>query len=142
MKLQDLLNKISSYEGVKAIEPIESHPPYYFYRVKQIVDDDVLKEYAICIYVDNYGTEQETAYIKDGNPITMTTQTTSKFDAFKQQVIETCRIIKVQFFVYDDKEKYAQVVGFVLNDNNNTVTRKEFIAFLDANNKLKIYQVV
>jgi len=141
MKLKELLDRIKSNPKVKRIDFIEKHPPYYhFYRIMTEEDEDLVREFAVCIIVENEGAENEVAYFKDSKPLTGP-PTPSPIEQVKQKVVEKCGFIKVESFTVDNNEKYALVTGFIQNPDG-TVSRKTFLVYLDDQGKLTTNEVV
>jgi len=141
MKLQELLSKIQENPKVRRVDFIEKHPPYYFYRVMTKEADDLVREFAVCIVVENEGTENEVAFFKDSRPFTMTKENPSPIKEKKRQIEELCNYVKIESFTINRDEEYALVTGYVSNDDG-TVSRKTFLVYLDAEGNLVAREVV
>jgi len=141
MKLKELLDRIKNNPKVKRVDFIEKHPPYYhFYRIMTEEDEDLVREFAICVVVENEGTENEIAYFKDNKPFPRL-PTPSPIEQAKENIAEKCGFIKIESFTVNNEEKYALATGFVQN-SDGTVSRKTFLAYLDDQGKLTTNEVV
>jgi len=141
MKLNELLEKIKKNPKVKDLKLIEKHPPYYhIYKVLVRETEDLVREMSICIIVLNEGTEKEEAYFKDSKPYFLL-QERHPLEELREKIVNECKIIKLESFVINSEENYAVVTGFVMAQEGQ-VTRKSFLAYLDENNNLVIYEIV
>jgi len=128
MKLSELLDRIKSRPEVLRLEPIEKHPPYHFYRVRVKEADDLVREFAVCIVVENEGAEDEAAYFKDRRPFTERVET--EVEKMRSKIIERCGFIRVESFTVNTAEKYAVITGFIDN-GDGTASRRTYLAYID-----------
>jgi len=137
MKLSDLLDRIKSRPEVLRLEPIEKHPPYHFYRIRVKEADDLVREFAVCIVVENEGAEDEAAYFKDRRPFIERVET--GLEKARSKIIERCGFVKVESFTVNTAEKYAIVTGFIDN-GDGTASRKTYLAYME-NGELKLLEL-
>ena len=137
MKLSDLLDRIKSRPEVLRLEPIEKHPPYHFYRIRVKEAEDLVREFAVCIVVENEGTDKEAAYFKDRRPFTERAET--DLDKARSKIIERCGFIRAESFTVNRAEKYAVITGFIDN-GDGTASRKTYLAYIDGG-KLKLLEL-
>jgi len=139
MKLQELIDKIKASPKVQRVDFIEKHPPYHFYRIRTQEAEDLVREFAVCIIVENEGTEDEVAYFKDSKPIIETTA--SPIEQAKNKIIEKCGFIKLESLTIRKDEQYALATGFVSNQDG-TVSRKTFLVYFDENKNLIVNEII
>jgi len=139
MKLQELIDKIKASPKVQRVDFIEKHPPYYFYRVRTKEAEDLVREFAVCIIVENEGAEDEVAYFKGSKPIIE--RTTSPIEQAKNKIIEKCGFIKLESLTVRKEEQYGLAIGFVSNQDG-TVSRKTFLVYLDESKNLVVNEVI
>jgi len=139
MKLQELIDKIKANSKVQKVEFIEKHPPYHFYRIRTKEAEDLVREFAVCIIVENEGTEDEVAYFKDSRPIVEATA--SPIEQAKNKIIEKCGFIKLESLTVRKTEQYGLATGFVLNQDG-TVSRKTFLVYLDEDKNLVVNEII
>jgi len=134
--LEELLKRIESHTGVISLEKIEEHPPYYFYRVRMKIDEETIRETAVCIYVDKNGN----AYFKGANPVAVK-QVTALELKLRQMLTQEHNAVKIESISINKEEGYAVASAFVLNQDG-TVSRKNFLAYLDENGNLVVHEIV
>jgi len=125
VKLSELLGRIQEKPRVMDVSLIEEHPPYKFYRLRIRESEDVVRETAICIYVENEGTDQEAAYFKDMRPVSDVPDNPAeaKFRAAARAIFLVVENINVM-------GNWAVARGFVEN-GDYTVSRKSYLLTLD-----------
>jgi len=138
LNLSELVERLQSNPKVADVSLIEEHGPYKFYRLRIREQDDFIREVAICIYVENEGTDQEAAYFKDSRPSLETAS-----DPLEDQV----KSVAASLFLVPESinviraGKYAVVRGFVDN-GDGTVSRKSYLLYLDSDGKIASREIV
>ena len=139
LDLKTLLERIKQKPNVELVNFIEKHPPYHFYRIRIREAEDLVREVACCIIVENEGTEDERAYFKDSRPIQE--QTPSEIESLRDQIATQFGFIKVESFSINRAEEYALETGFVLNEDGTT-SRKTVLAYFDEAGQLQTHELV